>query len=219
MPCAGLTTPHPFCPQTIIFAYQKQSKVYLPTQQMLYDLYFTTATVKDWKHLFKSDKYKELIVSSLDYLAREGSCWVYAFVVMPNHFHVVWGMKYPDILAYTQQRLLKYVAQTIRYDLRDHHPEVLVRFRTDRKDRQYQFFKDRPLSVPIYTDKVALQKINYVHYNPTVAKWNMASAPEEYAWSSAAFYATGDTRWPFLTNFWTMEGGYGGKESADSAGS
>jgi len=27
--------------------------MYLPTQQMLHDLYFTTATVKGWKHLFK----------------------------------------------------------------------------------------------------------------------------------------------------------------------
>jgi putative transposase len=182
--------------------------MYLPTQQMLHDLYFTTATVKDWKHLLKPDKYKDLIVGSLDYLCREGSCWVYAFVVMPNHFHVVWGMRYPDILAYTQQRMLKFIAQTIRYDLRDHHPEVLECFRTERKDRQYQFFKDRPLSIPIYTDKVALQKINYVHHNPTASKWILATTPEDYRWSSAAFYATGDAQWPFLTNFWTMEGGY-----------
>jgi REP element-mobilizing transposase RayT len=182
--------------------------MYLPSNQMLYDLYFTTATVKNWKHLFKPDKYKDLIASSLDYLAREGSCWVYAFVVMPNHFHVVWGMRHEGILEYTQQRMLKFIAQTIRYDLRDHHPEVLDRFRTDRKDRQYQFFKDRPLSVPIYTDKVAIQKIIYIHHNPVVGKWRLANTPEEYRWSSAAFYTDGVGHWPFLTNFWSMEGGY-----------
>ena len=184
---------------------------------MPHDLYFTTATVKQWKYLFKPDKYKDLVAGSFDYLAREGSCWIYAFVIMPNHFHVVWGMKYPDILQNTQQRMLKYISQTIRYDLRDYHPEVLERFRTDRKDRQYQFFKDRPLSIPIYTDKVALQKINYIHHNPVSYKWNLASVPEEYIWSSASFYAAGDVRWPFLTNFWTMEGGY--NEDTRSAGS
>lgn len=183
--------------------------MYLPSQQILYDLYFTTATIKDWKHLFKPDKYKEVVAGSLDYLAKGGTCWVYAFVVMPNHFHVVWGMKNPGILAHTQQRMLKFVAQTIRYDLRDHHPAVLAQFKTDRKDRQYQFFKDRPLSVPIFRDEVALQKINYVHNNPIAAKWQLAALPEDYKWSSAAFYAKKDTQWPFLTNFWTMEGGYG----------
>jgi len=53
---------------------------------MLHDLYFTTATVKQWKHLFKPDKYKDWIAGSLDYSAREGTCWIYAFVIMPNHF-------------------------------------------------------------------------------------------------------------------------------------
>ena len=85
--------------KTNIFTYQM-----LPgNRQYRYtDLYFTTATVKGWKHLLRPDKYKNIITDSLGYL-------------------------------------LKFVAQQIKFDLIDHHPLVLERFRVARKDRQYQF--------------------------------------------------------------------------------
>ena len=52
------------------------------------DLYFTSATIIGWKHLLRQDKYKQVIVDSLEYLAREKTVKVYAFVIMPNHFHL-----------------------------------------------------------------------------------------------------------------------------------
>ena len=62
-------------------------------QNRYFELYFTTATVKDWKHLLKPDKYKQIITNSMAFLAAEGSVWIYAFVIMPNHFHWIWQMK------------------------------------------------------------------------------------------------------------------------------
>ena len=35
------------------------------------DLYFTTATVKGWKHLLKPDKYKKIITDSFEFLVKE----------------------------------------------------------------------------------------------------------------------------------------------------
>ncbi len=65
-----------------------------------------------------------------------------------------------------QLRLMKFVAQNIKFDLIAHHPEVLAHFKVERNDREYQFFKERPLSIPIFTDDVAQQKIRYLHHNP-----------------------------------------------------
>ena len=36
--------------------------------QDYFELYFTTATIKDWKWLLKPDKYKEIITDSFAYL-------------------------------------------------------------------------------------------------------------------------------------------------------
>ena len=171
-------------------------------QNRYFELYFTTATVKDWKHLLKPDKYKQIITDSMAFLAAEGSVWIYAFVIMPNHFHWIWQMKSDTSLSGVQQRLMKFVAQQIKFDLLDHHPLVLQQFKVARKDRQYQFFKEKPLSVALYTDDVVWQKMEYIHRNPVQPRWGLAQIPEAYVFSSAAFYTSKDSRWSFLTHFW-----------------
>ena len=165
-------------------------------------LYFTTATIKGWKHLLKKDEYKLLITSSLEFLVKEKSVMIFAFVIMPNHIHIVWQMMPDCDLEKVQQRLLKFTAQQIKFDLVANHPLVLAQFKVERKDRKYQFWKERPLSVALFHDKIAEQKINYIHFNPVQEKWNLAKIPSEYRFSSASLYETGVTEWDFLTHFW-----------------
>ena len=166
------------------------------------DLFFTTATVKDWKHLLKPDKYKQIITDSLTFLVAEKSISVYAFVIMPNHFHWIWQMQGDTELAHVQMRLMKFVAQQIKLDLMLHHPAVLERFKVTRRDRHYQFFKEKPLSVALFRDEVVWQKMQYIHRNPVQPRWRLAPSPEDYLFSSAGFYAGQVNRWPFLTHFW-----------------
>ena len=166
------------------------------------DLYFTTATVKDWKHLLKPDKYKAIITDSLAFLAKEHTIRVFAFVVMPNHFHLIWQMVGNQDLSKVQLRFMKFIAQQIKFDLLDHHPAVLACFKVDRRDREYQFFKERPLYVPLFQDKIVVQKMDYIHRNPVQPKWALATEPEGYAWSSAGYYIRADPKWSFLTHFW-----------------
>jgi hypothetical protein len=40
----------------------------------------------------------------------------------------------------------------------------------------------------IRTERFLLQKLNYVHYNPWRALWQLAVISENYKWSSALFY-------------------------------
>ncbi len=166
------------------------------------ELYFTTATIKDWKHLLKYDKYKLIITESMNYLVKEQNVLIFAFVIMPNHIHIVWQMLGEYRLGNVQQRMLKYVAQQIKFDLEINHPLVLDCFKVNRKDRKYQFWKERPLSIALYHDKIAEQKIDYVHLNPIHHKWKLAETPSKYRFSSASLYETGETEWDFLTNFW-----------------
>ena len=137
--------------------------------------------------------------------AKEKTVKVYAFVIMPNHFHLIWQMIGEQSLSMVQLRLLKFVAQQIKFDLIEHHPKVLEHFRVARKDRQYQFFKERPLSVMLLRDEVVLQKMRYIHRNPIQPKWQLSSTSADYRWSSAAFYDHANLRWPFLTHFWYGE--------------
>jgi len=49
---------------------------------------FFTATILEWKRLLKPDKYKEIIISSLQFLVENKRVKVNAFVVMDNHIHL-----------------------------------------------------------------------------------------------------------------------------------
>ena len=174
------------------------------------DLYFTTATIKGWKHLLKPDKYKQIITDSFEFLVKEKSVSVYGFVIMPNHFHWIWQMQGTTTLSHVQLRLMKFVAQHIKFDLIAHHPAVLEHFKVRRNDRQYQFFKEKPLSIALYRDEIVWQKLEYIHWNPVQPTWRLVRSPEEYLYSSAAFYTGQADSWPFLTHFWYGED-WGGK--------
>ena len=53
---------------------------------------FWTDTIKEWKHLLKEDKYKLIIMEQLQLLVKKNKIKVYAFVIMPNHIHLIWEL-------------------------------------------------------------------------------------------------------------------------------
>ena len=54
------------------------------------ELYFWTATINNWKHLLETDAMKMEIISSLQWLKARELISVYAYVIVPNHMHLIW---------------------------------------------------------------------------------------------------------------------------------
>ena len=167
----------------------------------LYHPHFFTATILGWQHLLQPEKYKNIIINSLRFLVTNNRVTIYCFVIMPNHIHIIWQMNDDILLENVQRDFLKYTAQQIKADLIENHPLVLDKFRVDKKDRKYQFWKHRPLSVPLWNNEVLLQKLDYIHNNPLQEKWKLADLPENYKFSSASFYILNQTEFDFLTHY------------------
>ncbi len=165
-----------------------------------FDLYFTTATILEWKHLLKPSQMKDIVIESFRFLVREKRAIVYDFVIMPNHIHIIWCILDPYSLSEVQSALLSYTAHQFKKELNTTHPQVLERFRVDLADRQYQFWERNPLSIPILHDKVFWQKAQYIHWNPCAEKWKLAKQPEAYKYSSAYKSDVGGY-WDFVTVF------------------
>ncbi len=51
---------------------------------------FYTATILEWKFLLSEEKYKSIIISSLQYLVKSNKIKLYGFVIMSNHIHLIW---------------------------------------------------------------------------------------------------------------------------------
>lgn len=107
---------------------------------------FFTATNLNWKKLLDPDKYKEIIINSLRFLVHNNRVIVNAFVIMPNHLHLIWQLNGTHKVNAVQRDFLKFTAQRIKADLLANHPQVLAHFKVAAKDRAYQFWERNPLS-------------------------------------------------------------------------
>jgi putative transposase len=160
---------------------------------------FFTATNLEWKPLLKQDKYKDIIISSMDFLAKDKRVIIYGFVIMHNHLHIIWQMQ-PGIKRDAVQRdFLKFTAQKIKKDIVRHHRKNLADYKVDAEDRKFQFWERNSLSVDLWSREVFIQKLNYIHKNPVGAR--LCTQPEDYNYSSALFYETGKDNWGFLTHY------------------
>lgn len=150
---------------------------------------FFTASVLDWKHLFKEDRYKDIIIDALRFAVKENRIRLSAFVIMSNHIHIVWQQLTPFTKSQVQLGFMKFTAQKIKFDLLFTDPAFLSEFKVDLRDREYMFWQRRPLSIELFNPDVMQQKIDYIHYNPVRA--GLCKHPEDYKYSSAKFYTTG----------------------------
>lgn len=163
--------------------------------------YFWTNTVKNWKNLIIKDKYKNLILITLDELVQNDLVTVFAFVIMPNHFHLIWKINSMNGKEMPNASLNKKISHLIIKDLKLNHQQVLPYFQVSDKDRSYRIWQRDPLAVIMDTKEKVEQKIEYIHLNPLQEKWNLAKYPEDYYWSSADFYQNGIDNFGFLTDY------------------
>ncbi len=110
---------------------------------------------------------------------------------MPNHIHLIRQIKDKHQKASVQQSFLKYTAQQIKLTMIGYGNKEVENYRVKASNRQYQFWERNPLSIDLWSRAVFLQKLNYMHNNPTQAHWKLCQYPEEYKYSSAKFYEKG----------------------------
>ncbi len=159
---------------------------------------FLTVTCLDWKYLLSTDYRKEIIVNSLRFLVTNQRVIVYGFVIMSNHFHLIWQLfgdhdgsdVLRDFLKYTSHRLLR--------NLADENPSLHSQLRVNDSDRVYQVWERNSLRISLWSNKVFNQKLNYIHRNPVKA--GLCKYPEQYRYSSASFYLLNESEWDFLTH-------------------
>jgi len=60
------------------------------------EIYFWTDTIYEWKKLLSPDIHKQIIIDCWRELVKRKLIAIYAFVIMPNHIHVLWEMLEPN---------------------------------------------------------------------------------------------------------------------------
>jgi REP element-mobilizing transposase RayT len=166
------------------------------------EIYFWTATINKWQRLLQTEEYKNVIIDSLQYLTDEGKIDVFAFVIMPNHIHLIWRVNELNGKESPQGSFLKYTAHTFKKMLRKEGAEKLQAYKVDTDNKKYEFWQRDSLAIPLFTKKVAIQKLKYIHYNPLAEHWQLVKNPCDYKYSSAMYYELDEKNFSFLKDLW-----------------
>lgn len=167
---------------------------------MISDIEFYTATCLNWNNLLVDDARKNIITNSLRYLVNDKRIWLYGFVIMPNHIHILWSKQDEWISKNIQLSFMKYTAQQLKFHLIDTNSlSELVQYKSSQHDREYQFWERRPWKARLPNRDVIAEKLHYIHMNPVKA--GLCDKEEDYKYSSCAYYYSNSTEWDFITNY------------------
>lgn len=72
--------------------------------------------------------------------------------------------------------------------LRNEEEEKLVSYKVEADNKDYEFWQRDSLAIPLFTKKVATQKLMYIHSNPLTDHWQLVKDSCEYQYSSAKYY-------------------------------
>lgn len=166
------------------------------------EIFFWTATINQWQRLLEKDIYKDVIINSLEYLSNAGKIDVYAFVIMPNHIHLIWKTNELNGKETAQGSFLKYTAHEFRKMLLGEGK--LASYRVDAGNKKYEFWQRDSLAIHLYSHEVALQKLKYIHNNPLAEHWQLVKDPCDYTYSSAKYYELDQKNFSFLKDLWDV---------------
>jgi hypothetical protein len=71
-----------------------------------------------------------------------------------------------------QGSFLKYTAHTFKKMLRKEGNIKLAAYAVDADNKKYEFWQRDSLAIPLFTKKVAVQKLKYTHFNPLLSTGN-----------------------------------------------
>ena len=118
---------------------------------------------------------------------------------MPNHLHCILHFHETNFnlnkiignakrfMAYEIVKRLKEKKEMVILELLS----VSVTEREKKKGQLHKVFKDSFDAKAIFSDKFLVQKLEYIHNNPVIGKWQLVKDFVEYEHSSASFYEEG----------------------------
>ena len=161
-----------------------------------YSTYFITFTCIEWFALFEITNTYDVVYKWFTVLKQQHNAEVLAYVIMPNHLHLIVhfhedGFNLNTIIS-NGKRFMAYKIVN-RLEITGNsvlliHLKNRVSAREKKRGQLHKVFIDSFDAKAIYTHKFLTQKINYIHNNPVSGKWTLAKDFVEYEHSSASFY-------------------------------
>jgi REP element-mobilizing transposase RayT len=155
-------------------------------------LYFITASIIEWKHLFTAPAYINIPLNSLAWMQQQKRILLFAFVIMPSHLHAI-IKPVSDTIGAIVQQFGSFTAHRILKQLRaDNKNDLLNIFQQYKRDERHEHSIWRNIQAKnIYSPDFLWQKMEYIHQNPIAKDWKLVEDRADYLYSSAGYYDLG----------------------------
>ena len=147
--------------------------------------FFITTTCANWAPFIATSNAYQLLLDSFVFLSDKYEAAILAYVIMPNHIHLILYFKKENNLSSFMRDFKKFTSVKIRQKLEQSGYDV-NRIRIEVGG--FKIWKDRFDELYIRDRRHLEEKLDYIHSNPLQAHWCLAKSPEEYCYSSASYY-------------------------------
>jgi putative transposase len=154
----------------------------LKRYQQAESLHFITFSCFHRLPYLESPEPKTVVEAILEQTRARHQARIYAYVLMPEHVHLLIDEPPAILLA----QFLKSFKQAVSRQL---------------KGPRKQFWQDRYFDRNIRGGEARSETIHYIHQNPV--KRGLVGSPEEYRWSSHSHYTTGTRGVVEIESEWT----------------
>jgi putative transposase len=153
--------------------------------------YFCTITTLEWLPVFLDRRYADPIFESLRYCRREKALKVIAYVLMPNHLHLIAGCDrdlHPPIRDFK-----RFTSRAVHDLLKTDGRHTLLRWLSEATEPGRRAAGELGLwqlgfhPEAIVSDRVFQQKLRYLHENPV--RKGLVVSPQDWWYSSARIEA------------------------------
>ena len=153
-------------------------------------IYFFTFTIVDWLPIFINPEPVEIINESLRYCIKNKSLRIHAYVVMPNHIHLIGfdsdfdndrlGKTLTEFRKFTGNKLANYIETTLAESL-----SLAIRSKA-LNDHIRQVWRPGWHAEGLASEAFLLQKMYYIQKIPV--RKGFVKSPEHWVHSSAGYW-------------------------------
>ncbi len=147
--------------------------------------HFLTFSCYRRKPKFGDQSSRSVFEESLERVRQDYGMFIFGYVVMPEHVHLLASEPEFSDLAHAVQSLKQSVAR--RLALRAGEP----------------FWQARYYDFNVFSQRKFVEKLRYIHRNPVVR--GLVEKPDDWRWSSFRHYLTGDPGIVEIESHWTFQ--------------
>jgi putative transposase len=151
--------------------------------QQARDVHFLTFSCYRRRPRFHDRRACAILLAALERVRLDYVLFVYAYVIMPEHVHLLINEPQRDTLARAMQSLKQGVARRLALRAGE------------------SFWQARYYDFNVWSEMKFVEKLRYIHRNPV--RRGMVKKPEDWEWSSFRHYSCGEAGPVEIESQWT----------------